>query len=78
MSTTTDQIRQRCLERLNLSQNFTDNDLAYELDRLKEIEEAATTLLSAMAAGNDDQDTTNFLQLMLNLSIALNTDDITG
>lgn len=78
MSTTTDEIRQRCLERLNLSENFTDNDLAYELDRLKEIEEAATTLLSAMAAGNDDRDTTNFLQLMLNLSIALNTDDITG
>lgn len=76
MSTTTDELRQRCLERLNLPENFTDNDLAYELDRLKEIEEAATTLLSAMAAGPDDQNPTAFLQLMLNLSVALNTGDV--
>ncbi|MGH3953510.1 MAG: hypothetical protein ACRDTI_05610 [Mycobacterium sp.] len=69
---TIDQIRQRCLERLALPEEFTDNDLAYELDRLKEIEEAATALLTAVTSGPDDQDISEFLQLLFKLSAALN------
>lgn len=75
---TTDEIRQRCLERLSLPEDFTDNDLAYELDRLKEIEEAAAHLLSAMASGPDEQSATEFLGLMLKLSAALDPSDVTG
>lgn len=73
---TTDEIRQRCLERLSLPDDFTDNDLAYELDRLKEIEDAATALLTAATSGPDDQDISEFLQLLFKLSAALNTSDI--